>query len=109
MARTRSGENYYFLESALMVPHWMLILMLKFMRSALYSLTGSVCVTIIDGIEYGIPSLSDNIDSIITVTLPVGANELSGCVSVRSSSDNIKQIFDGVKKVVGNPQNLISS
>lgn len=49
-ARYRSALNYYFLESSLMVPHWILILMLKFMKPSLHALTGSVCVTIIEGL-----------------------------------------------------------
>ena len=106
--RTRKGDNYLFLESSLMVPHWMLILMLRYMRLALYSLTGSICVTIMEGIEYGIPSLSDNIDAIISISLPVGAEEISACVSVRSVSDNIKPIFDAVKIVAENPCDLIN-
>ena len=60
-----------------------------------------------EGIEYGIPSLSDNVDSIISISLPVGTDEIAGCVSVRSSSDNIKQIFDSVKKVVEKPPDPI--
>jgi hypothetical protein len=102
-ARTRKGYNYLFLESSLMVPHWMLILMLKCMRQAMYSLTGSVCVTIMEGIEYGIPSLSDNIDSIISISIPVGRDDLEGCVSVRSAHDNIKAIFEAVKKAAESP------
>jgi hypothetical protein len=107
--RTRSGDNYLFLESSLMVPHWVLILMLRYMRSAIYSFTGSVCVTIMEGIEYGIPSLSDNVDAIISISLPVGTDVISGCISIRSSSDNIKPIFDAVKNVVRNQVDPVNS
>jgi hypothetical protein len=99
--RRRKNENYYFLQTAVMTPHIVLESMLKYMSAGLYSFTGEMCVTFMDNLEYAIPSLSDNINTIIAISMVTKNNNSITCVSVRSKTDNVKEMLNAVQDVAG--------
>jgi hypothetical protein len=104
--RRRQNENYVFMQSAVVASHSMLESMLKYMSSGLYAFTGDTCITYIENIEYAIPSLSDNINSIIAISLiPKNENTIA-CVSVRSKTDRVKEILIALNEVVENIEHI---
>jgi hypothetical protein len=100
--RKRQNENYIFMQSAVMASHKMLELMLKYMSTGLYAFTGDTCITFMENVEYAIPSLSDNINSIIAISLIPKNDNTIACVSIRSKTDTVKEMLVALDEVVGN-------
>jgi len=100
--RKRQNENYFFLQTAVMTPHAILASMIGYMSSGLYAFTGETCITFMDNIEYAIPSLSDNIRSIIAISLMQGNNNTTACVSIRAKSDIAEAMLMAVAEAAGN-------
>jgi len=98
--RRRQNENYYFMQTAVMTPHVILASMIKYMSSGLYAFTGETCVTIMDNLEYAIPSLSDNVESVIAISLIQKNDNTIASVSIRSKSDIAKELLMAVTEVV---------
>lgn len=100
--RNRIGENYLFLQTAAIIPHWMIVLILRLMPKALFAFTGTCCITLVEGCECVFPPLSDNITSCIVVSLPQGRHRTLGCVGVKSYSNNTREILEALKDIVEN-------
>jgi hypothetical protein len=100
--RNRQIENYYLMQTSTMVPHRVIGLMLKYLPAGLLAFTGTTCVTLMEGIEYAIPSLSDNINTIIAVSLITKDNNKTACVSIRANSDIAEQILSEIHEVINN-------
>lgn len=97
--RKRQNENYFFLQTAVMTPDAILASLPLYMSSGLYAFTGHTCVTFMENIEYAIPSLSDNINSIIAISLMQKNDNTMACVSVRTRSDIAKEMLSAVAEV----------
>jgi hypothetical protein len=100
--RNRHIENYYLMQTATMVPHRIIALMLRYLPAGLFTFTGTTCVTLMEGIEYAIPSLSDNINTIIAVSLITKDNNKTACVSIRADSDIAERILSEIQEAVHN-------
>jgi len=104
--RNRQIENYYLMQTSTMVPHKVIDLMLKFLSAGLFAFTGTTCVTLMEGIEYAIPSLSDNVNTIIAISLITKDNNKTACVSVRANTDIAEQILTAIHEVVNNKSQI---
>lgn len=107
--RNRQIENYYLMQTATMVPHRIIALMLRYLPAGLFAFTGATCVTLMEGIEYAIPSLSDNIHTIIAVSLITKDNNKTACVSIRADSDIAEQILYEIQETVHNISEIFHS
>ena len=97
--RDRKGAQYLFLQSTTMTTPWMNGLVLKLFPSGLRAFAGSTCVTVLRGVEYPIPPLSDNIESMIGVSLPMGNGHNQGCVGTAAFTDTNRQTLNAVRDV----------
>jgi hypothetical protein len=100
--RDRRGAQYLFLQSTTMATPWMNGLVLKLFPSGLRAFAGSTCVTVLRGVEYPIPPLSDNIESMIGVSLPMGNGHSQGCVGTAAFTDTNRQMLAAVRDVAEN-------
>jgi hypothetical protein len=100
--RNRRGAHYLFLQSTTMATPWMNGLVLKLFPSGLRAFAGSTCVTVLRGVEYPIPPLSDNIESMIGVSLPMSNEHNQGCVGTAAFSDTNRQMLNAVRDVAEN-------
>lgn len=100
--RSRRGAQYLFLQSTTMATPWMNGLVLKLFPSGLRAFAGSTCVTVLRGVEYPIPPLSDNIESMIGVSLPMSNAHNLGCVGTAAFTDTNRQMLNAVRDVAEN-------
>jgi len=99
LVQERSSPGYRFMELTAVVPAPLYRLVLKLFPGGLKEMTGQVCVSLVRGVEYGLPSLSDNVDEVIAVgdiDLPGPGGRPVGVVGMAAPADRM----DGVRRAV---------
>lgn len=107
--RKRTGDNYLVVESSVLVPAWIMRLMLMIMPGALQEIIGTTNITILEGIECALSSLSDNICDCLVFSIPGIRKPYIGCLGAKAFSKSAKQRLKAVTDILANFESYITN
>lgn len=107
--RKRTGDNFLVVETSVLVPVRIMRIMLMIMPGALQEIIGTTNITLLEGIECALPSLSDNINDAVIFTLPSARKPYLGCIGARAFLKPVKPIMEAVTGVIANFDSYITN